>query len=42
MACWYPSPWWPRWDTAETLSNTKEKVSKPRKRATKKKEPVLK
>ncbi len=41
MACWYPSPWWPRWQTAEAKANTPKKASKPRKTSTKKKEPIL-
>ena len=41
MACWYPSPWWPRWETAEAKAATPKKVSKPRKPAAKKKETVL-
>jgi len=40
MACWYPSPWWPRWDTQKTEASTPKKASKPRKRATKKKEAI--
>jgi len=40
MACWYPSPWWPRWDRADTSKETTKKASKPRKKAVNKKEVV--
>ena len=41
MACWYPSPWWPRSNQDKVESITPKKASKPRKKAAKKEEIVL-
>tara|TARA_R100000655_G_scaffold109720_1_gene165117 strand:- start:87 stop:215 length:129 start_codon:yes stop_codon:yes gene_type:complete len=40
MACWYPSPWWPRWETAESKKEPVKKKAKAPSSKAKKKEAV--